>query len=236
MRRHSCRTFQRFRQADSSTTRAHGGLGLGLAIVRHLVDLHGGAVTVESAGDGAGAIFVVTLPTRRPARAGWRALPAELRDGVRLDGVRVLAVDDEEDSRELILMWMRTAGAEVMVVNSAAGALSALTGFKPQVIVADLAMPGVDGYALIKEVRAIAGAAAPGDRTVGIRKCVRRAANGSGGVRAALRQASRLPRACRVSLAAGEGKPPIGRPAAQWRARGVGLFVPATAAPPVCVT
>jgi signal transduction histidine kinase len=153
--------FERFRQGDSSTTRAHGGLGLGLAIVRHLVDLHGGAVTVESAGDGAGAVFVLTLPTRRPARAGPRVAPAELRDGVRLDGVRVLAVDDEEDSRELILMWMRTAGAEVMVVNSAAGAISALTGFKPQVIVADLAMPGVDGYALIREVRAIAGAAAP---------------------------------------------------------------------------
>ncbi len=152
--------FERFSQADSSTTRTHGGLGLGLAIVRHLVDLHGGAVTVDSEGPGAGAVFVVTLPTRRAA-AAIAEDPRVPHASPRLAGIRVLAVDDEEDSRELILMSMRTAGAEVMVVSSATGALAAFPVFSPHVVVTDLVMPGMDGYTLIREIESLAGQAAP---------------------------------------------------------------------------
>jgi CheY-like chemotaxis protein/anti-sigma regulatory factor (Ser/Thr protein kinase) len=152
--------FERFSQADSSTTRTHGGLGLGLAIVRHLVDLHGGAVTVDSDGRDRGAVFVVTLPTRRAAAPAVEPLPPK-QAVPRLEGVRVLAVDDEEDSRELILMSMRTAGAEVMVVSSAPGALAAFPVFSPHVVVTDLGMPEMDGYTLIREIASLAGQGAP---------------------------------------------------------------------------
>jgi signal transduction histidine kinase len=142
--------FERFRQADSSTTRAQSGLGLGLSIVRNLVDLHGGTVTAASRGLGQGATFTVTLPTRRPDVA--RPVEAEISGMPNLKGIRVLAVDDDEDSRELVLLTARAAEAEVMVVSSAASALDALPSFRPHVIVADLAMPGMDGYALIEKI------------------------------------------------------------------------------------
>jgi CheY-like chemotaxis protein/anti-sigma regulatory factor (Ser/Thr protein kinase) len=143
--------FERFRQADSSTTRTQGGLGLGLAIVRHLVDLHGGTVTVESDGPGKGSTFTVTLPTR-PAAIVAAPAPANESSLPNLRGIRVLAVDDDEDSRELILLTVREAEAEVMVVSSAANALDALATFQPHAIVADLAMPGMDGYELVREI------------------------------------------------------------------------------------
>ncbi len=145
--------FDRFRQADSGTTRAHGGLGLGLAIVRHLVDLHGGTVTADSAGPGHGSRFVVTLPLKLAAPRMESSLgiqPVVRSD--RLRGVRVLAVDDDEDTRELILLAVQRAGADVMAVGSAEVALEALKTFDPHVIVADVAMPGMDGYELMRRI------------------------------------------------------------------------------------
>jgi signal transduction histidine kinase len=145
--------FERFRQADSSTTRAQAGLGLGLAIVRNLVDLHGGTVTAHSAGLDQGARFVLTLPTRQAPE-----LSAEFRAAVldppNLTGIRVLGVDDDQDSRELILLTVRAADGKVMVVSSAASALDAIVTFRPHVVVADLAMPGMDGYALVRAIAA----------------------------------------------------------------------------------
>jgi CheY-like chemotaxis protein len=145
--------FERFRQGDSSTTRAQAGLGLGLAIVRNLVDLHGGTVTAHSAGLDQGARFVLTLPTRHaPAFSG--EFRAAVLDPPSLSGIRVLAVDDDQDSRELILLTVRAADANVMVVSSAARALDAIVTFRPHVVVADLAMPGMDGYALVRAIAA----------------------------------------------------------------------------------
>lgn len=143
--------FERFRQADSSTTRMQAGLGLGLAIVRHLVDLHGGSVTVASGGLGRGSVFTVTLPTRQ-ALVRHAARPSARDHSPCLTGIRILAVDDDADSRELILLTVRAAEGDVMVASSAAGALEALATFRPHVVVADLAMPGVDGYGLIREI------------------------------------------------------------------------------------
>jgi PAS domain S-box-containing protein len=146
--------FERFRQGDSSTTRLHGGLGLGLAIVRHLVDLHGGTVTAESEGLGHGSRFVVTLPVRlqTSAEGVQRALDQEATATLR--GVRVLAVDDDQDSRELVLLILRSAGAEVMVVSSAVTALDVVDSFNPHVLVSDIAMPGMDGYTFVRELAA----------------------------------------------------------------------------------
>ena len=153
--------FDRFRQADSSSTRTHGGLGLGLAIVRHLVDVHGGTVSADSKGTGRGSRFMVMLPLA-PAPRTEAAAGAHQSEGRGvLRGIRVLAVDDDPDSRELILVAVQMAGGEVMAVESGRAALDACGGFDPHVIIADLAMPEMDGYDLLRELTARRGPVPP---------------------------------------------------------------------------
>ena len=155
--------FERFRQADSSSTRAHTGLGLGLALVKHLVELHGGSVVAESGGEGRGATFIVKLPisvAQIPIEAEPRvhptatplALPAV---DVRLDGLRVALVDDDEDALDLATAILMRAGATVQTCRSAPAALDLVSQWRPDVLVSDLEMPGEDGYSLIQKVRAL---------------------------------------------------------------------------------
>lgn len=159
--------FDRFRQADSSTTRRTGGLGLGLALVRHIVELHGGVVAARSDGHGAGATFTFTLPISTVTEAPV-VLPATTDAPVTLplppatrsrslNGVRVLVVDDEADARDLLAALLTHAGGEVFAVGSVAEALEALPRVSPHVLVSDIGMPGESGYSLIKRLRASAG-------------------------------------------------------------------------------
>jgi CheY-like chemotaxis protein len=162
--------FERFHQADSSNTRAHGGLGLGLAIVRHLVESHGGTVSAESKGEGLGSVFTVELPLtaapeQPPARGRRELFTERARAGVTegetfgdpraLECVRVLLVEDERDTRELLKTILEECGAAVTETASAAEALAALEGARPDVIVSDIGMPGENGYELIKKIRAL---------------------------------------------------------------------------------
>jgi signal transduction histidine kinase len=149
--------FDRFRQEDGSISRRHGGLGLGLAIVRHLVELHAGSVDAQSAGEGKGAKFIVRLPAREAnllprvteAPAGTKVSAAMLM------GVRLLVVDDDPGARELISGMLEGFGAQVSVAESGQVALSLLFAQRPDVLIADLGMPGMDGYALIEQVRGL---------------------------------------------------------------------------------
>ncbi|MFN2484256.1 MAG: ATP-binding protein [Candidatus Limnocylindria bacterium] len=153
--------FDRFRQADDASTRAHGGLGLGLSIVRHLVELHGGSVSAHSDGDGLGARFSVALPaTGSAARRGDEALdPAAASHAPLLEGVKLLLVEDDAPSRQAIAALLEQEGAEVVATASVAEALGALEGRRPDVVVSDIRMPGSDGYELIKKLRAAASEA-----------------------------------------------------------------------------
>lgn len=144
--------FDRFRQADASTTRRHGGLGLGLSIVKHLVEQHGGTVTASSAGDMQGASFTVRLPLGTPAAAARKAvgLPSASHD---LRGIRVLLVDDEADGRELTERILRAHHAEVHGAGSVAQALQLLAQVRPHVLVSDIGMPDADGVDLLTQIR-----------------------------------------------------------------------------------
>jgi signal transduction histidine kinase len=154
--------FEPFRQADGSITRAQGGLGLGLAIVHRLVELHGGSVHAESAGFGQGATFRVEIPIQ-PDLPERRSAPTSSQAGElvaaecppQLTGLRVLVVDDEADARELLGMVLRDCGAQVLAVGSVEEALVVLPSFQPHVLLSDLAMPEADGYELIRRVRAL---------------------------------------------------------------------------------
>jgi signal transduction histidine kinase/ActR/RegA family two-component response regulator len=155
------RLFERFQQGDSSTTRRHGGLGLGLAIVRHLVELHGGRVRAESGGPGKGSTFTATFPVGAivPAPKGAPPIPArrlgEPRAGFDLRGARVLVVEDEEDARALLEQILAGCGASVETARDAREAIDVVTRFQPDVVVCDVGLPGEDGYALIRRVRAL---------------------------------------------------------------------------------
>ncbi|HET6863534.1 MAG TPA: ATP-binding protein [Pyrinomonadaceae bacterium] len=150
------RVFDRFRQADSSTTRSYGGLGLGLAIVRHLVELHGGTVYAESEGPGKGATFSATFPLLA-VRAEAIALSGEfnLAEMSSLTGLRVLLVDDEPEARQIITTVIARTGALVQSCTSASEALSKLIEWRPDVLLSDIAMPEEDGYSFIGRVRAL---------------------------------------------------------------------------------
>jgi PAS domain S-box-containing protein len=146
--------FERFRQADSTASRRHGGLGLGLAIVRHLTEAHGGSVSAESAGDGLGATFTVHLPVREVRNRPSPGQTPEPR-GTALAGLRVLLVDDEFDTREVLRVLLEVQGAIVISAASAGEALDLLRRHPTDVLLADIGMPEQDGYALIEAVRAL---------------------------------------------------------------------------------
>jgi CheY-like chemotaxis protein/nitrogen-specific signal transduction histidine kinase len=160
--------FDRFRQQDASTARRHGGLGLGLAIVRHLVELHHGRVRVESAGPGQGATFIVELPAAFPAssaaagrRRPDRSIESDSSESARyappepLHGVKVLVVDDDPDTLKAASGVLTSAGASVLTAESAPEAIAAVLANRPHVILCDIGMPEIDGYEFLRRLRTL---------------------------------------------------------------------------------
>jgi PAS domain S-box-containing protein len=156
--------FERFRQADASTTRAYGGLGIGLSIVKNLTELHGGIVRVKSPGKDQGATFIVSLPLAPLRGTELREHPSRSasgyvdRESTNLAGVKVLVVDDEPDARSLIQRVLVQCEAEVMTAPNAEEAIALLKRFKPDVLISDIGMPQTDGYQFLKQVRKLSPA------------------------------------------------------------------------------
>jgi len=154
--------FDRFQQADASITRKHGGLGLGLSITRHLVEMHGGTIEAESEGEGLGATFKVKLPipavsvdslySTDPSKAA-RSRASKMSESANLAGVRILAVDDSKDTRELVTVVLERCGANVATASSVREALEVFAGWKTDVLVCDIGMPDEDGYSFIRRIR-----------------------------------------------------------------------------------
>jgi signal transduction histidine kinase/CheY-like chemotaxis protein len=165
--------FDRFRQADSTSTRNYGGLGIGLSIVRHLVEMHGGHVSVRSAGENRGAVFTVTLPLLSQEHPSPLDVPAPdfsqpfepLTTGTvvakpptqqaPLNGIKVLVVEDNNDTREYVRVVLHADGADVQAISNATEALETVRAWQPDVLISDIGMPGTDGYDLIKQIRAL---------------------------------------------------------------------------------
>jgi PAS domain S-box-containing protein len=146
--------FDRFRQGDSRSTRTHGGLGLGLAIARHLVELHGGAIRAFSEGPGTGTTITIQLAVPAGIDGHSFPMPTMAEAEIRLDDARILVVDDQQDSREMLVAVLEHHGATVAQCESAEAALSHLAADRVQVLIADIAMPNVDGYEMIRRLRA----------------------------------------------------------------------------------
>jgi len=169
--------FERFRQGDGSSTREHGGLGLGLAIVRHLVELHGGHMKAESAGIGLGATFTVYLRVRRPDKRPEVSLPPERRahgGTLDLEGTHILIVDDETDARDLLRAMLGDTGARISEAGSAAEALRIFGEDRPDIVLADVAMPVQDGYAMMRALRSLRDGEGTQVRTVAVSAYARR--------------------------------------------------------------
>jgi PAS domain S-box-containing protein len=152
--------FGRFKQADPSTTRRHGGLGIGLSLARDLVELHGGTISAQSAGEGTGAIFTVSLPLRMvaPIKENSSGKVESMDSQGKLNGFWILAVDDEADAREIVSFMLQINGAKVTTANSAVEALEILkesNGHLPDVLLSDISMPNESGYALLEKIRAL---------------------------------------------------------------------------------